>query len=233
MSVAILTQLSQVKDYPTARTLRLIADALDTLASAMAQMQKGGSTSLTKAQLDQIKAALEASGTHPLQLAGLTVSGLTSFVKAANEWLDSFDASTGLFTGSQPAASNLSNGTTGSGAVVLAGSPTITGHPTIEGVTSTGATGTGNLVFDGSPTLTTPTLGVATGSSLKLTASAPATAAGQLGLGKDAGFGAGAAGTAVTTTTKGGGTGPTTAETVVNYLKITLGGADYYIPLMQ
>jgi hypothetical protein len=31
--------------------------------------------------------------------------------------------------------------------------PTITGHPTVEGVTSTGATGTGNLVFSASPTL--------------------------------------------------------------------------------
>lgn len=38
-------------------------------------------------------------------------------------------------------------------------SPTITGHPTIEGVTSTGATGTGKLVFDTSPTLVTPALG--------------------------------------------------------------------------
>lgn len=33
-------------------------------------------------------------------------------------------------------------------------SPTFTGHPTIEGVTSTGATGSGNLVFSGSPTFT-------------------------------------------------------------------------------
>jgi hypothetical protein len=32
--------------------------------------------------------------------------------------------------------------------------PTITGHPTIESVTSTGATGTGNLVFSASPTFT-------------------------------------------------------------------------------
>lgn len=55
----------------------------------------------------------------------------------------------------QPAASDLSNGTTGSGAVVLAAAPTITGHPTIEGVTSTGATGTGALVFGTSPVFTT------------------------------------------------------------------------------
>lgn len=38
-------------------------------------------------------------------------------------------------------------------------SPTFTGHPTIEGVTSTGATGTGSLVFATSPTFVTPALG--------------------------------------------------------------------------
>ena len=37
--------------------------------------------------------------------------------------------------------------------------PTLTGHPTIEGVTSTGATGTGNMVYATSPTLVTPALG--------------------------------------------------------------------------
>lgn len=40
--------------------------------------------------------------------------------------------------------------------------PTITGHPVIEGVTSTGATGTGKFVFDTSPTLITPVLGTPT-----------------------------------------------------------------------
>ena len=44
--------------------------------------------------------------------------------------------------------------TTGTGSVVLATAPTISGHPTIEGVTSTGATGTGNLVYSANPTLT-------------------------------------------------------------------------------
>lgn len=48
---------------------------------------------------------------------------------------------------------------TGSGSLVFGTSPTISaptisGHPTIEGVTSTGATGTGNLVFSASPTFT-------------------------------------------------------------------------------
>jgi hypothetical protein len=48
---------------------------------------------------------------------------------------------------------------TGTGALVFGTSPTLSGHPTIEGVTSTGATGTGALVFGTSPTLTTPALG--------------------------------------------------------------------------
>jgi hypothetical protein len=47
---------------------------------------------------------------------------------------------------------------TGTGSVVLAAAPTITGHPTIEGVTSTGATGTGAFVFGTSPTIASPTI---------------------------------------------------------------------------
>jgi hypothetical protein len=51
----------------------------------------------------------------------------------------------------------------GTGAVVLATSPTITtpvisGHSTIEGVTPTGATGTNLLVFATAPTLTNPVI---------------------------------------------------------------------------
>ena len=71
--------------------------------------------------------------------------------------------------------------TTGTGKVVLDTSPTISGatlsnHVTVEGVTSTGATGTGKFVFDTSPTLVTPTLGVATATSVnKVTITAPAT----------------------------------------------------------
>ena len=45
-------------------------------------------------------------------------------------------------------------------------SPTFTGHPTVEGVTSTGATGTGKFVFDTSPTLVTPILGTPTSGTL-------------------------------------------------------------------
>ena len=53
-----------------------------------------------------------------------------------------------------------------------------TGHITVEGVTSTGATGTGKMVFDTSPILVTPTIGVATATSInKVAITAPATSA--------------------------------------------------------
>jgi hypothetical protein len=42
-------------------------------------------------------------------------------------------------------------------------SPTFTGHPTIEGVTSTGATGSGNLVFSASPTFSGTVTGTFSG----------------------------------------------------------------------
>ena len=61
----------------------------------------------------------------------------------------------------------------------------------------------------------------------------PAGAAGVLGIGTQSGFGTGAAGQAVTTTALGGGTGPAAPTTVVNYLKISLGGAFFWIPLFQ
>jgi hypothetical protein len=62
-----------------------------------------------------------------------------------------------------------------SGATIPA--PNITGHPTIEGVTSTGANGTGALVFSTSPTLTTPNLGAASATTInKINLTAPATA---------------------------------------------------------
>lgn len=61
----------------------------------------------------------------------------------------------------------------------------------------------------------------------------PGAEPGGIGLGSTVGFGAGSAGTAVTTTTKGGGTGPTTPQTVVNYIEINIGGTNYWVPLVQ
>jgi hypothetical protein len=68
---------------------------------------------------------------------------------------------------------------------------------------------------------------------LVLTGATPTTIAGQVGFGTTTGFGTGAAGTAVTTTTKGGGTGPTTPQTVVNYIEIDIAGTKFWIPLVQ
>jgi hypothetical protein len=45
-----------------------------------------------------------------------------------------------------------STGATGTGKLVFDNAPTFSGHITVEGVTSTGATGTGKLVFDNAPT---------------------------------------------------------------------------------
>jgi hypothetical protein len=50
-----------------------------------------------------------------------------------------------------------STGTTSTN-LVFSGAPTITGHPTIEGVTSTGATGTGNFVFSSAPSIASLTV---------------------------------------------------------------------------
>src|SRR5262249_21603453 len=60
-----------------------------------------------------------------------TLGGIQSFAAQANKWISSISTA-GVPSASQPAASDLSNGTTGSGSVVLATSPTIT-TPTISG----------------------------------------------------------------------------------------------------
>jgi hypothetical protein len=61
----------------------------------------------------------------------------------------------------------------------------------------------------------------------------PAGGAGFLGIGNTSGFGTGGAGVPVTTTALGGGTGPATPQTVVKYLKVTIGGTVYWAPLVQ
>ena len=60
-----------------------------------------------------------------------TLGGIQSFAAQANKWISSISTA-GVPSATQPAASDLSNGTTGSGSVVLATSPTIT-TPTISG----------------------------------------------------------------------------------------------------
>lgn len=65
-----------------------------------------------------------------------------------------FPAATDTLVG-KATADTLLNKTLTSPAI---SNPTITGHPLIEGVTSTGATGTGNFVFATAPTITTPAI---------------------------------------------------------------------------
>lgn len=61
----------------------------------------------------------------------------------------------------------------------------------------------------------------------------PTGTTGQLSFGNTTGFGAGTPATAVTTTTKGAGSGPTTPQTIINYLQIDIAGTKYWIPLAQ
>ena len=153
---------------------------------------------------------------------GITLKGATdktiTWVSATAAWTSSedFNLVTGKvykINGSQIAASNLINGTTGSGSIVLATSPTLvtpalgtptagvltscTGLPIGTGISGLGTnvatflatpssanllatvsdeTGSGVLVFNTSPTLYTPTLGVASATSInKVAITAPAT----------------------------------------------------------
>ena len=68
---------------------------------------------------------------------------------------------------------------------------------------------------------------------LVLIAATPTGVSGQVSFGTTSGFGNGSSGTAVTTTTKSTGTGPTTPQTVVNYLEIDIAGTKYWVPLVQ
>lgn len=63
------------------------------------------------------------------------------------------------FTASDVSLGNVTN----ESKATMFTSPTFTGHPTIEGVTSTGATGTGNLVFSASPTFSGTVTGTFSG----------------------------------------------------------------------
>lgn len=145
-----------------------------------------------------------------------TIAAVTS------NWLNSYSAATGLFTAAQPAASDLSNGVTGTGAVVLAASPTFSGVP----LAPTAAPGTNTLqiattafVVAGFLPLSGGTLTAAlTLPGAILTAAAPTVAAGQVGLG----------GTTATTATAGGG--QATPGTVLGYIVANVAGTQVKIP---
>lgn len=85
-------------------------------------------------------------------------------------------AATTLNVGASTGTLTVGNTTLAAKAGTFSTTLDVTGHTTFEGVTSTGATGTNKLVYDTSPTLVTPTLGVASVTSInKMAVTAPAT----------------------------------------------------------
>jgi hypothetical protein len=74
--------------------------------------------------------------------------------------VNAFGAATTLIVGATTGIANIRNETTNIiGNATVGGTLGVTGHVTLEGVTSSGATGTGNIVFSNSPVLTTPNIG--------------------------------------------------------------------------
>lgn len=132
-----------------------------------------------KATLAQIKTFASASPTLVSPALGTPSSGLltnatglplttgvTGTLPVANGGTGITSLGTGIATWwGTPSSANLASALTdetGTGVAVFGTSPTISGHPVIEGVTSTGATGTGKFVYDTSPALVTPNLGTPT-----------------------------------------------------------------------
>lgn len=119
------------------------------------------------------------------------------------------------------------SGTSGQGALYL--------RPGVNNLTVfiTGESGQSVDIFRVSDASNNPYLAVNSGGGVYLTADTPTVSAGQLGLGKTTGFGNGVIPTAITTILKVTGSGPTTPQTIVNFLKINIGGADFWVPLTQ
>jgi len=88
----------------------------------------------------------------------LTFTIPQTLAKITHQWLDSYSSVTGLFTQSQPAAADLSNGTTGTGAVVLASKLPLTGTSGSLGgsAMTVGQTVTINVTVTGATTSMVP-----------------------------------------------------------------------------
>lgn len=120
--------------------------------------QSATSVKITTAQ---IKTFTSSSPTLVTPALGTPSSGnLSSCTGYATASLSGLGTGVATFLAT-PSSANLATAVadgTGTGATVFGTSPTISaptisGHPTVEGVTSTGATGTGKFVFDTAPTL--------------------------------------------------------------------------------
>lgn len=125
---------------------------------------------LTKATLTAGSNVTITNGNGTITIASTGGGGSGSITTVAATYPATVTGATG-----PTATIGIANGagacttTTGTGALVFntnstintptISSPSITGHPTIEGVTSTGATGSGALVFNSSPTFISPFLG--------------------------------------------------------------------------
>lgn len=148
-----------------------------------------GATSVTTTgtQLNYLNAATGTTGTTSTSIVFSTSPSLTtpsldvadaisvkytggSFVTASGFGKIYRDATSGLIIYGQGSSTDvlLANKNGGTVFSVATGTVNISfaGHLTVEGVTSTGATGTNKFVFDTSPTLVTPTLGVATATTI-------------------------------------------------------------------
>lgn len=101
----------------------------------------------------------------------------------------------------------------------------------VQAVAGSGSNGSSTLKFTHSGTTGVSTIEL--GSPLVLDAATPTVGASQVGLGTTTGFGNGTPATAMTTTTKGTGSGPANPQTVVSYLKVNVGGTDFWMPLVQ
>ena len=152
---SILVQNGVVANTVTANTLTVTSTSTGQL------LVGGGSSGTVK--------SLANTGTAGVYGRANTVAVITTDgygrVSGATNTAIAIDASQ-ITTGTLPVARGGTGVTTstGTGNAVLSTSPTLTtptisGHLTLEGVTTTGNTGVGKLVFDTNPVLVNPTLG--------------------------------------------------------------------------
>ena len=103
---------------PAGKTL--VTFQFDSNGNISAWYTPGGGGGTVTSVFGRTGAVTAQSGDYSYaQISGTPQLPITKNAVASN-WLNSYDSTTGLFTVSQPAASDLSNGATGTGAVVLA-----------------------------------------------------------------------------------------------------------------